>query len=57
MFAVVEEEKNMNRIQIKPSREAGVMTFHADEITKKPLMGSIVKTSFVSLNYIKMIHV
>lgn len=57
MFAVVEEEKSMNRIQIKPSREAGVMTFHADEITKKTLMGSIVKTSFVSLNYIKMIHV
>lgn len=57
MFAVVEEEKTMNRIQIKPSREAGVMTFHADEITKKKtLMGSI-KTSFVSLNYIKMIHV
>lgn len=30
------------------------MTFHADEITKKTLMGSIVKTSFVSLNYIKI---
>lgn len=35
MFAVVKKKKTMNRIQIKPSREAGVMTFHADEITKK----------------------
>lgn len=39
MFAVVEEEKNHELNQIKPSREAGVMTFHADEITKKNIDG------------------
>lgn len=33
------------------------MMFYVDEIIKKILMGFIVKISFVSLNYIKMIYV
>lgn len=32
---LVAVKKNMNRIQIKPSREARVMMVHADEITKR----------------------